>query len=213
MLHKARHPEQACHPERSEGSPTGFPVLSLCMIVSMTLHSMFIMSLKRENADTKKTYIPIHISLSKTSEKIQSPEQVLKTQTRLFKNKSFEKSTASKNIIHAKSDIVNANTSNVKPVEGSTTEFNTYSVSETQKTLLREDGYVEAQYPRKARILGQEGRLKIQIEVENGKLIQKKLVESSGFPLLDKAALDVVEEWRFHTVSLNFIQSFTFKLL
>lgn len=53
-------------------------------------------------------------------------------------------------------------------------------------------------YPYRARRLGQEGRVVLHVKVNaRGEAINIRLQKSSGFPLLDKSALETVENWRF----------------
>ena len=53
-------------------------------------------------------------------------------------------------------------------------------------------------YPRQARKLRQEGRVLIEVRVSaDGRPLNVVLKSSAGFDLLDKAALDAVQRWRF----------------
>ncbi|GAB0056635.1 hypothetical protein SIID45300_00943 [Candidatus Magnetaquicoccaceae bacterium FCR-1] len=53
-------------------------------------------------------------------------------------------------------------------------------------------------YPRSARRLGQEGLVLVRVEVgADGRAEQVALHQSSGFDLLDRAALEAVARWRF----------------
>lgn len=53
-------------------------------------------------------------------------------------------------------------------------------------------------YPTRARRRGWEGRAILEVEVdEEGRPAEVRLVESSGYRLLDQAALETVERWRF----------------
>jgi protein TonB len=53
-------------------------------------------------------------------------------------------------------------------------------------------------YPQEARRAKQEGTARLRIEVrEDGTVGKIELVRSSGFPLLDRAAIDAVAAWRF----------------
>jgi protein TonB len=53
-------------------------------------------------------------------------------------------------------------------------------------------------YPPLARRRGQQGTVMLQVMVsENGRVEQVTLQRSSGFALLDKAALDTVKKWQF----------------
>lgn len=54
-------------------------------------------------------------------------------------------------------------------------------------------------YPRRALQLQQEGTVILHILVDQaGKAVEVKIVESSGFPLLDKAAFEAVSKWSFN---------------
>jgi len=56
----------------------------------------------------------------------------------------------------------------------------------------------EPNYPEAARKRGEEGRVLLKVEVlANGRVGQVKVEESSGFTLLDEAALRTVRNWRF----------------
>jgi protein TonB len=52
-------------------------------------------------------------------------------------------------------------------------------------------------YPALSRRLGEEGKLVLQVELdETGRISQAKVIESSGHPRLDNAALSAVKTWR-----------------
>ena len=59
-------------------------------------------------------------------------------------------------------------------------------------------------YPAEARKLKQEGRvlLEVQVTVE-GKVSSLNVKQSSGFPLLDQAALQGVQNWRFRPATVG----------
>lgn len=86
------------------------------------------------------------------------------------------------------------------------------SALNTAKTDLNEKGagpstiISEAQYkyrkpivyPTQARRRGQQGKVKLHVLIsESGRPMELKVVESSGFSLLDKAALAAVKKWEF----------------
>lgn len=53
-------------------------------------------------------------------------------------------------------------------------------------------------YPRRSRLLEEEGIVKFKVHVSaQGKALSLQMVKSSGFPRLDDAAFDVVKDWRF----------------
>jgi len=59
-------------------------------------------------------------------------------------------------------------------------------------------------YPSLARRRGQQGTVMLQVMVsENGRVEQVTLHKSSGFTLLDNAALDTVKKWQFIPVTEN----------
>ena len=59
-------------------------------------------------------------------------------------------------------------------------------------------------YPEVARRLGQEGVVLLIIRVSAaGSVTGVEVVESSGFRLLDRAALDAVRKWRFRPATEN----------
>lgn len=49
-------------------------------------------------------------------------------------------------------------------------------------------------YPRKARLMKEQGTAVVSFKYKHKKLISKKLIKSSGFKLLDKAALDTIDK-------------------
>ncbi|MCG8491557.1 MAG: TonB family protein [Sneathiellales bacterium] len=86
------------------------------------------------------------------------------------------------------------------------------SKQDTSKTDLNETGagpstiISEAQYkyrkpivyPTQARRRGQQGQVKLHVLIsENGRPMELKVAQSSGFSLLDKAALAAVKKWEF----------------
>ena len=59
-------------------------------------------------------------------------------------------------------------------------------------------------YPRRAIELGQQGKVTILGKIsKKGKLFNLKISQSSGFSLLDRAALSAVKEWKFNLLELN----------
>lgn len=54
-------------------------------------------------------------------------------------------------------------------------------------------------YPSIARRNGWEGEVLVELRVsENGRVLDARVVESSGFPVLDRQAVDALSKWRFH---------------
>ncbi|XAH24037.1 energy transducer TonB [Xylophilus sp. GW821-FHT01B05] len=53
-------------------------------------------------------------------------------------------------------------------------------------------------YPAESRRRGEQGRVLMRVQVgPGGQAAQVELLQSSGFPLLDAAAIDCVRQWRF----------------
>ncbi|MBM3490321.1 MAG: energy transducer TonB [Alphaproteobacteria bacterium] len=53
-------------------------------------------------------------------------------------------------------------------------------------------------YPQLSRLRGQEGRVRLAVRIDaEGRVTELRIVESSGHALLDKAAREAVERWRF----------------
>lgn len=53
-------------------------------------------------------------------------------------------------------------------------------------------------YPKHSRRLGEQGRVVLAVEIDtNGEASQAMIIMSSGFPRLDRAALETVLKWRF----------------
>lgn len=68
-------------------------------------------------------------------------------------------------------------------------------------------------YPELAREKGWEGSVKIKISTdENGLVIEETLAESSGFKVLDEAAVKAVKEWRTHANLNREVVPITFRL-
>lgn len=87
-----------------------------------------------------------------------------------------------------------------------------YSLAESQEKLLLVDGYVEPSYPRRAILKRQEGVFLARLHLENGVIIREQVIQSSGYPLLDQAALSAFRQWRFRKISTQFVQQVRFKL-
>ena len=63
---------------------------------------------------------------------------------------------------------------------------------------LRDGTNTAVAYPETARRLGLEGRTVLRVEVDaEGRVADVAVVESSGHPMLDEAAVDAVSRWRF----------------
>ena len=73
--------------------------------------------------------------------------------------------------------------------------------TETDSPALSHADYLDnprPHYPRQARKLRQEGRVLIEVRVSaDGRPLNVALKSSTGFDLLDKAALEAVQRWRF----------------
>ena len=76
-------------------------------------------------------------------------------------------------------------------------------------------------YPRQARLLGQEGKVKIKISYdEEGHITKIDLLNSSGIAALDKSVLSAASQWKLEKIASNqqkfspgsFEKSFEFKL-
>lgn len=91
-------------------------------------------------------------------------------------------------------------------------EEGVYSLAESQEKLLLVGGYVEPTYPRRAILKRQEGLVLARLHLENGVIIREQLIQSSGYPLLDQAALSAFRQWRFRKISTQFVQQVRFKL-
>lgn len=87
-----------------------------------------------------------------------------------------------------------------------------YSIGDSREALLESDGYVHPEYPRKSRSLNQEGTVQVRVELQEGVLREQRVLVSTGFPLLDEAALEAIRRWKFRPLSLAYVQSVTFKL-
>ncbi len=59
-------------------------------------------------------------------------------------------------------------------------------------------------YPEQARKMGQQGLVLLSVSVsQNGRPMDIRLTQSSGFPLLDEAALRTVKKWKFEPARLG----------
>ncbi len=57
-------------------------------------------------------------------------------------------------------------------------------------------------YPAAALAASQTGRVLLRVSIaEDGSVFQARLIRSSGFPLLDQAALKTITKWRFNSIS------------
>ncbi len=87
-----------------------------------------------------------------------------------------------------------------------------YSLTDTRTLLLESNGYVHPDYPRKARVLRQEGTLRLWLRIAEGTLVEARIIESSGHALLDHSGLTAIQQWRFRKISTSFVQQISFRL-
>ncbi len=63
---------------------------------------------------------------------------------------------------------------------------------------IAEPGHPAPEYPYPARRMGQEGRVMLQVEVRpDGSVGELRLEQSSGYGMLDRAAMATVRKWHF----------------
>lgn len=80
------------------------------------------------------------------------------------------------------------------------------AVLEDQTGAITPIGYLSTplEYPERYRVRGWEGTVLLQATITTaGKATKLELLESSGYPLLDRAALSQVRKWRFRPATLD----------
>lgn len=87
------------------------------------------------------------------------------------------------------------------------------AIHSTPSDTWLEDQYTAPVYPSLARRRGQEGTVWVGIHVVNGMLQEARILRSSGHALLDRAATDAIELWRFQAgLDLKYVQKVRFAL-
>jgi len=64
--------------------------------------------------------------------------------------------------------------------------------------------YVHPKYPQESLDLEQEGLVRLEVLVKENKIAQILIKESSGFSLLDNAAIEAISQWQFEDSTQNF---------
>lgn len=73
--------------------------------------------------------------------------------------------------------------------------------------------YSHPKYPKLSRLYNEQGRVRIGIEVINGKITDAKVLVSSGYKRLDDASLSAVKKWHFpKKFSKRFVQPILFEI-
>lgn len=78
----------------------------------------------------------------------------------------------------------------------------------------------QPRYPNLSRRLGEQGTVVLELVIEpDGTVSDLRVLESSGYPRLDKAALEAVQTWRYHPatrggkpIRMRYVQEITFRL-
>jgi len=138
--------------------------------------------------------------------------QTVKANSYTHKKHSSKKIVSSSPIHQNKNAVSNTEIQGETAKETRSADDHIYTIPETRESLLRDNGYVHPQYPRKARVLRQEGTLLVLIDVKEGILHKAELIQSSKYPLLDQTALEAVRKWQFRVVTVRFTQRISFFL-
>lgn len=90
-------------------------------------------------------------------------------------------------------DIANNNLQDI-----SAAKISTDNVAVVTTEIKLKGKQIPPQYPSRALRLGQEGKVLIKVFLaEDGSQIEREIINSSGFVLLDKAALKAIKKWDF----------------
>lgn len=124
--------------------------------------------------------------------KKQVPQQIIKEEVPVFPVEKKENKT----VFLSENDI-RKNESSVE-VTNNNLEHSPSAAHIIQKAVSLQHMNVPPPYPSAARRRGMEGLVKINVFVDiNGKVKEQQLVQSSGYSILDKAALKAVRKWNF----------------
>lgn len=116
--------------------------------------------------------------------------------------KSFSKMTTT-NAVETKSRSFVKNTSKRQfgPITNEQEDFGAANINNTkvlETVTLELIQFVEPKYPAIARQKNLEGRVVLELEIAQiGSIENVQIIKSSGFEILDKAALDSVKLWKF----------------
>jgi TonB family protein len=108
------------------------------------------------------------------------------TKVKILEEKIVKKTEVKQNSLSNKADNIKKD----KPKE------NSY-IPTTTEVKLKGDK-TPPHYPNRALKLGQEGKVLVEVLLDkDGKQIKQEVINSSGYVLLDKAALEAIKKWSF----------------